>query len=251
MGFYQQFDEFDPLTGSAPFLLHSIAVRARILLKGLTHEQIVEVAQVIDWIVDQYIESKHKDFASLPLFQLMWESEQVDALKDCSDWETYLINEMSMSQYFAVLSLWKIADAIGWLGGSAPPQTYPLVKSEECHLTAGHTFTLPVEDHTTRLIGVVQCAIVATDAVCHAENLSTADKTQQRRVSAQNKKAANMRHKEHHAMKKQVFEWCALEFQKHKSMDAAAAAVAGKVVPIKFRTARSWIGDWVRSARRP
>lgn len=58
--------------------------------------------------------------------------------------------------------------------------------------------------------------------------------------------AAKARHREHHAMKVQVFQWCAEHLGSYPSMDAAAEAVTGtkKLVPIAFRTARAWIGDF-------
>ena len=55
---------------------------------------------------------------------------------------------------------------------------------------------------------------------------------------------AGLAHKEHRAMKAEVFTWLDSNMTNHKSMDSAAEAIAGKVVPIKFRTARSWVTDW-------
>ncbi|MET3459787.1 hypothetical protein [Variovorax atrisoli] len=60
-------------------------------------------------------------------------------------------------------------------------------------------------------------------------------------------------HAENRAMKALVMTWCDSNMGQFKSMDAAAEAVAGKLVPVKFRTARQWIGDWrkLRSAGTP
>lgn len=66
--------------------------------------------------------------------------------------------------------------------------------------------------------------------------------------------AALARHRENHAMKAEVWRWYEQNHDKFKSMDAAAAAVAGKIVPVAFRTARGWIGECakrLRSARTP
>ena len=65
--------------------------------------------------------------------------------------------------------------------------------------------------------------------------------------------SASKSHNEHRAMKAQVFEWLDANMSQFKSMDAAAECVAGKIVPIKWRTARDWIGEWkkLRSASRP
>ncbi len=58
------------------------------------------------------------------------------------------------------------------------------------------------------------------------------------------KKGSSARHAENRSMKKQLFEWCDEKMTCFKSMDSAAEAVAGKILPVSFRTARSWIGEW-------
>lgn len=121
-------------------------------------------------------------------------------------------------------------------------------------------------------------ALCAMDAVCHAEHLNAiviqtedlanlrrnlhqaahrtdalAEEKAKQRISLAASKAAIKRHSENHAMKEQVFTWCAAHMHEYPSMDAAAEAVAGKVVPVAFRTARSWIGMYRKkgqSARR-
>lgn len=55
---------------------------------------------------------------------------------------------------------------------------------------------------------------------------------------------ADARHAENRAMKQEVFDWLDVNFSTQKSMDAAAEAIAGKVVPVSFRTARDWVGEW-------
>lgn len=64
---------------------------------------------------------------------------------------------------------------------------------------------------------------------------------------------ANKRHEENRGMKAEVFLWCDEHLGEFRSMDSAAEAIAGKLVPVTFRTARSWIGDWkkLRSAGTP
>ncbi|GAB3389160.1 hypothetical protein [Massilia agri] len=52
------------------------------------------------------------------------------------------------------------------------------------------------------------------------------------------------RHSENRKMKADVFSWCDKNMRNYKSMDSAAEAIAGKLVPVTFRTARSWIADW-------
>ena len=52
------------------------------------------------------------------------------------------------------------------------------------------------------------------------------------------------RHNENRAMRAEVFEWLDANMARFKSMDAAAEAIAGNVMPVKFRTARDWVGKW-------
>ncbi|WP_284335998.1 hypothetical protein [Comamonas sp. NoAH] len=58
------------------------------------------------------------------------------------------------------------------------------------------------------------------------------------------KKGAIARHKENHKIKAEVFEWLDKNMHTYKSMDAAATAIAGKEVPMAFRTVRQWITEW-------
>ncbi|WP_374591439.1 hypothetical protein [Aquabacterium sp.] len=61
---------------------------------------------------------------------------------------------------------------------------------------------------------------------------------------------ANALHAENRAMKADVFAWLDAHMKNFKSMDKAAEAIAGKIAPIAFRTARAWVGEWkkLRSA---
>lgn len=63
-------------------------------------------------------------------------------------------------------------------------------------------------------------------------------------VRASQAAKAHKRHAENRALKAEVFAWCDAHMQEFRSMDSAAEAVAGKLVPVKFRTAREWIGEW-------
>jgi len=68
-------------------------------------------------------------------------------------------------------------------------------------------------------------------------------------ISVAAKNAAAKRHEENRAMRAQVFEWCDKNLDGFNSMDSAAEAIAGKLVPVKFRTARSWIAAYRRGLR--
>lgn len=62
--------------------------------------------------------------------------------------------------------------------------------------------------------------------------------------------AALKRHVENHQMKRDVFAWLDQNYSASTSMDSTASAIAGKVVPVAWRTARDWITEWkkLRSA---
>jgi hypothetical protein len=72
-------------------------------------------------------------------------------------------------------------------------------------------------------------------------------------LSDQGRAGATVRHAETRAMRDEVWRWCDAHMSQYRSMDAAAAAIAGKLVPVTFRTVRGWIGEWRnrQSARRP
>lgn len=64
---------------------------------------------------------------------------------------------------------------------------------------------------------------------------------------------AQAKNAENRAMKRDVFAWLDANMSQFKSLDSAAEAIAGKVAPIAFRTARAWVGEWkkLRSAGTP
>ena len=70
---------------------------------------------------------------------------------------------------------------------------------------------------------------------------------------AQQAARAHSAHAENRAMKQEVFAWLDTNMPNFKSMDSAAEAIAGKVAPVKFRTARDWVGEWkkIRSTGTP
>lgn len=58
------------------------------------------------------------------------------------------------------------------------------------------------------------------------------------------KLGAAARHKENRDMKNEAFAWLNLNRERFSSLDSAAEAIAGSVLPVKFRTAREWVGQW-------
>ncbi len=66
----------------------------------------------------------------------------------------------------------------------------------------------------------------------------------QRAISERQRNLANRRHEENRAMKADVFAWLDTNMANYKSLDKAAEAMAGKIVPLAFRTVRDWVGEW-------
>lgn len=65
--------------------------------------------------------------------------------------------------------------------------------------------------------------------------------TQGATVTTLAKMGADARHRENRDMKTQVLEWYRANAATVGSKDAAAEAIAGKLVPVKFRTVRDWL----------
>ena len=66
----------------------------------------------------------------------------------------------------------------------------------------------------------------------------------QNSIKAKQSAAAIKRHQEHYAMKVDVFSWLDVNMHTFKSMDATAEAIAGKIVPLAFRTVRKWVKEY-------
>lgn len=211
MGFYKQFESFNPVSGDVPdepfSILPSIAWRARSLLKTRTAEQIASAAEVIDWAIDTYFQSE-KDEAIAKLLRglyvprrykrepatvesdydvseefFYWDggsrengrwvfkegmedqldiptaenTSEVDVLKDSNCW--YVLDDDSgdgclpdgkVYEYFAVLSLWLLADSLEWLKHNGAPSV---------------RFSLAGE-----------YALKAMDAVCYGEHLQAIER---------------------------------------------------------------------------
>jgi hypothetical protein len=211
-----------------------------------------------------------------PDFPTSENTSEVDALRECIS--SYVLSDDddfpngTDSEYFAVLAVRKIADAIRWLRPAENDQFRGVPRDLQQDARAAGFISERLQDFS--LAGA--CAIEAMDAVCEAEQLRTidliahgvdqlraellrknaeidamAEVKAKERVSVAASKAAIMRHAENRAMKAQVFEWCDENLIQYRSMDAAAEAIAWKLVPAAFRTVRNWIGEWrkVQSAR--
>lgn len=79
--------------------------------------------------------------------------------------------------------------------------------------------------------------------------LAAAVNTERQVLSRLSAKALDKRHVESRAMKADVFAWCDENMKLHASMDDAAQAIAGKLVPLKFRAIRSHMTEWRKLQR--
>lgn len=249
MGYYRQFDKFDPLTGIAPDYpfshLQSIVTRARKLLKNRTRGEIVSAAQTADWFIDEYFKSEKDDCIRRLLDRGGWELEylpeaqrneagirwlldnwpseaddppphipspentsELDALKDCIGWyeldDDVEFQKGREFEYFAVLALWLVVDAMECLKWSsdkksltralndafAPtlPDAFPeinetinnalleskksipdVVEAYQSAMQAAKVIGLSDTSINFSLAG--EAALEAMDAVCYAEHL--------------------------------------------------------------------------------
>jgi hypothetical protein len=105
----------------------------------------------------------------------------------------------------------------------------------EFRWTASGTKAMEIVD-PIELIEMTVLAVSAMDVVHKAKQLFE--------TSAGAKRRASKAHVENRAMKAKAFEWCDRNLASFKSLDAAAAEISKTQMPITFRTARSWVGDW-------
>lgn len=83
---------------------------------------------------------------------------------------------------------------------------------------------------------------LATTFKFHMETVQHALPLAERSNSA--RLSAGVAHSENRAMKEEVFEWLDENRKNYKTLDQVAHAIAGKVAPIAWRTARRWVGEW-------
>jgi hypothetical protein len=172
-------------------------------------------------------------------------------------------------EYFAVLALWKVTDVKNHIWLRREPAW---IAHQETARTAREPAPQfpppfqPVDDASLsdternqilayRLAGE-DCSR-AMEAVCWAEHLKAlvvrsdeiGEEKARERISVTARAAAIARHAKNRAMKQQAIRYYSENQHKFKSMDAAAEAIAGKIVPLAFRTVRDWIGEYRRALR--
>lgn len=146
---FDPFTNFHPLTGEVPshsiFDFSDIARQARWLLRTPNTEQILAIVRDIDWQIDKHIEDlrnheiyelKHEhgvlvsDDGTQVIFDddVGWIESNISLRENMSDVETFIdceyywngyaherFPDVAPDEFFAVLSLWMLADAIDFL----------------------------------------------------------------------------------------------------------------------------------------
>lgn len=206
MGFWRQFDFFDPLEGKPPYKPFSemagIVSRARWLLRGRTRDQITRLASDADFSVEQYFEMARDDeiarleregdthfcdvvgcdedakyvFDRDKLDELDIptpdNTTEIEALKESiGGWVDLSKDEVPDAkehEYFAAMALWFIAESIERLEYRYDLATHQFVKRENRKL----------DEFDYSRIG--EYVIKAMEAVCHGERLQDFERVKDR-----------------------------------------------------------------------
>ncbi len=256
MSYYRQFDHFHPLKripAAVPLpVLRDIAQRARkILPKDTTVKQAIAIAETVDWMVDHAIknasESAEENGETPPerrdRSDSQWLSEQIFLYDESQDPKSYF---PGYHQCFAVLALWKVADA------------HFCIDSESRN---GALKGMPI---TEQWMAAANYGIDAMEAVCLAEALhnnflgeklakilkvsepSTEDLVREK-ISLVAQRAAIKSHAGNHAARARALEL----YHTHKYPSVAAASQV--IAPLVFKTTRTverWLYD-ERKGRTP
>jgi hypothetical protein len=247
MSYCRQFDQFDPFTGPVPrgpfAALGDIAQRARKLLRDASPKQLIELAEVTEWIIDGAVrEAKHQNEDDDPF---IWRSQRSDAqwLDDrlyyydlSSDQEKFPKHHHA----FAVLALWLVADAL---------------VAAKLELDVDGTIS-PSDLTALQWLSVGKYTIDAMEAVCIAEGRAviyfnnrldhifptvSADNVEdvvKKRISTQAQAAAIESHKANHAARHRALELYAA--RNWPSVNAAAQTIA----PMVAKTQRA-VANWI------
>lgn len=262
MPYLRQFDQFHPFTGTVPmvpfFALRDIAERARTLLHGASAEQIIQLAESIDWMIDPGLSRADTDALSQsepPIDRGMhsdakWLSDFISA---------YDLQPATGASFphrhhaFAVLALWQVVDAL-------------LSIQPDLDVIGHHVKDVPESASVERqLMYAGKYVVDAMEAICVAERLfeqhnsnrlaqvlcpdcgdelKAAVKT---RISQKAKAAAVKKHQPNHAARRRAIELYASK--NYSSVEAAAQTIAAQVF-MAPRTVAKWIYD-ERKGRTP
>lgn len=262
MPYLRQFDQFHPFTGTVPlvpfFALRDIAERARTLLRGASAEQIIQLAESIDWMIDSGLSRADNDALSQgePTVDRCMHSDA----KWLNDFiSAYDVQPPTGAEFphrhhaFAVLALWQVVDAL-------------LSIQPDLDVIGHHVKDVPESASVERqLMYAGKYVIDAMEAICVAERLfeqhnskrlaqvllshcddelKAAVKT---RISQKAKAAAVKKHQPNHAARVRAIEL--YTSRNYSSVEAAAQTIAVQVF-MAPRTVAKWIYD-ERKGRTP
>jgi len=209
MGFWRQFDEFDPLDGKPPHRpfpeLTNIATRARWLLRGRSRDQIARLASDADFSIEQYFEMARDDeiarleregdtrfcqvVGSDGEAKYMFDRDKLDELEIPTPDDTSEIEALKESiggwvdlskdevpdakehEYFAAMALWFVADAVD------------AVKRLEYRFDIETGKFVKRENHPLEAFDfsrIGEYVIKAMEAVCHGEHLQDLERVKDR-----------------------------------------------------------------------
>ena len=204
MSYWNQFDNFDPLTGQVsywPFPQNSgIVWRARNLLRKRTSEQIRHLASFSAQIVDEYFSQAKEDEIEKLKSEGEWSyfdsdedgnhlqineerlnerdfptaenTTEIDALTECIDGWSDVFGDGSENpeafEYFATMALWNVAHAIDRVTYSYDYKSKTYTKKDRKKLES--------YDYTR----AAASAIEAMEAICRAESLRDIERREKR-----------------------------------------------------------------------
>ena len=247
MGYWKQFENFDPLTGDVPFwpfgILTSIAWRARYMLKGHASGQIRVIAYAASSAIDSYFEQAKDDEIGRLVGEREWDylerdeggkvlglnsdreheleyptsdnTRDLEALSacvgGCSEVFEAGVADPEQYQYFAAMALWKVADSIYRISYSYDFKNDKDIKKDRQKLSA------------TDLSMAGESAIEAMEIVCHAASLRDQDRAESR---LQQKLQAAEKHVSERVLKATEKKWLAIQADEAKQKSEHAKKMA-------------------------
>lgn len=194
---------------------------------------------------------------------------ELEALKTCIDsydFEDENFKDGQPMELFAVLALWYVGDCLKWVQRKPEP-VGALTQLAESEKGLRRMFS----DPAINLSLAGKDALMAMEAVCYAEQLRSLARQDERMVklhtelrqhrhqvdvlaeqkAAQHrsdaaKKAAMKSHEEHAQIREYTIKYFEENESEFKSAEAAATAIAGKVVNVSHRT----VADWIRAHKK-
>lgn len=289
MGFWRQFDIFDPKNGIVPpypfYQLQDIAWRARRLLWKRTSSEITYAAQTIDWMIESFFESERENFIEDQIQNNGWAKSYIlQAIESGEHMDRFLKEELpgyagsddyldysdedSTSEVEALKGAIDLYDISDKEFKNAEQYEYFAVLA--LWLVSDSIEWFGRDYGSSRLALAAESSIKAMDAVCHAELLQSVDKYKNRlnetnkeinklaeqkateRRSENARKAAVKRHEETKALKQDALNYYVEHEDEFSSIEDAASKIAGKIVPLKHRTVAGYISEFkkLQSARK-